>query len=183
MRWLALILISWTLAAALPARADQNDPKLDGLFSELQEAGSAASARGIEQRIWRIWLTHEDTSVNILMQAGIVQMSRGDLTSALKTFEAMVELAPDFAEGWNKRATVHWLMHDYQSSLDDIDRTLSLEPRHFGALSGRGLVYSALEEWELALESFEEALEVNPRMMGPRHNADEIRLMLEGREI
>ena len=110
-------------------------------------------------------------------------MSRRDYGSALETFEVMVGLAPDFAEGWNKRATVHWLLGNYQDSLDDIDKTLALEPRHFGALSGRGLVYINLEEWELALQAFDDALDVYPQMVGPRVNADAIRMMLEGRPI
>jgi tetratricopeptide (TPR) repeat protein len=183
MRWLALIFLSWALGAAMPAFADQNDPKLDGLFAELQDAQNENAARAVEQQIWRIWISHDDDAINALMRAGMIQMAQGDYSSALTTFEAMTDLAPDFAEGWNKRATVHWLMHNYQLSLADIDQTLALEPRHFGALSGRGLVYSALEQWDLALEAFESALAVYPQMMGPRHNADEIRLMLEGREI
>ena len=118
-----------------------------------------------------------------MMDEGRAAMARRDYTSALETFEKMVVLAPDYAEGCNKRATIYWILGDHQSSLDDIDRTLALEPRHFGALSGRGLVYGALEEWDLAIESFEEALVVNPQMTGPRANAEAIRQMLKHHEI
>ena len=184
MRLIFVILVSWMLGATVaPAFADQNDPQLDELFVKLHEAQDVGTAKEIERRIWNLWLAHPDEAIKGLMDAGQVQMRLRDYRTALKTFEMMVDLAPDFAEGWNKRATIHWLLGNYRDSLADIDKTLALEPRHFGALSGRGLVYAALEEWELALESFESALEVYPQMTGPRVNADRIRLILEEREI
>jgi len=164
-------------------RADQNAPQLDELFQQLHDASDQAAARPIEQRIWAHWIAHNDSAVNALMETGEGQLARRDYGSALETFAVMVDLAPEFAEGWNKRATVHWLLGNYQDSLSDIDETLALEPRHFGALSGRGLVYINLEEWELALEAFDDALEVYPQMAGPRANATAIRMMLEGRPI
>ena len=117
------------------------------------------------------------------MEIGIGQMAYRNYPSALESFEEMVDLVPEFAEAWNKRATVHWLLGNYQDSLSDIDKTLALEPRHFGALSGRGQVYVDLEEWDLALKAFEDALEVYPQMVGPRLNSEAIRMMLEGRPI
>ncbi len=177
-----LLLLAVALSPAL-LRADQKDPQLDGLFKELLEAPDEPAARQIEQRIWTIWVAHEDSEVSGLMEIGIGQMAHRNYASALETFEEMVGLAPDFAEAWNKRATVHWLLGNNQDSLADIDKTLALEPRHFGALSGRGLVYINLEEWELALKAFEDALEVYPQMIGPRLNSEAIRMMLEGQPI
>ena len=168
---------------ASPAAADQNDPRLDGLFAKLDAAPDPGSARDIELRIWDIWTRHEDEALNVMMEAGQVAMARRDYRAALEAFEQMVVVAPDFAEAWNKRATIHWLLGNYQSSLADIDRTLALEPRHFGALSGQGLVYSELEEWDLALRAFEAALRVYPQMTGPRVNAEAIRHFLQSREI
>jgi tetratricopeptide (TPR) repeat protein len=184
MRFLIAILVFWAVnVAPPPVWADQNDPQLDGLFQQLHDAPDPVSARPIEQHIWAIWTAHPDSAVNSLMKTGIEQMAQRDYGSALKTFEQMVQLAPEFAEGWNKRATVHWLLGNYQESLTDIDKTLALEPRHFGALSGRGLVYIGLEKWDLALEAFDDALVVYPQMVGPRANAEAIRRMLEGRPI
>ncbi len=171
------------LLIALPAAADQNDPSLDGLFGQLREVPDPATARGIEAEIWGLWTTHEDEAINGLMEQGLFAMARRDYVEALGVFEVMVVQAPSFAEGWNKRATVHWLLGNRQDSLADIARTLALEPRHFGALSGRGLVYTELEEWDLALDSFEAALAVNPTMRGPRTNAEAIRHLLQNREI
>ncbi|MEE8144830.1 MAG: tetratricopeptide repeat protein [Kiloniellales bacterium] len=166
-----------------PAAADQTDPRLEDLFARLQSASDVASARDIEVIIWNLWTTHPDDAVNTLMEQGIGEMSQRNFPAALGTFEKVIEQAPEFAEGWNKRATIHWLMGNFERSLEDIDRTLALEPRHFGALSGQGLVYSELEEWERALAAFESALEVNPQMTGPQTNAEFIREMILGRDI
>ena len=117
------------------------------------------------------------------MRTGIDAMRRGDHRAALKAFDRVVAIAPDFAEAWNKRATVHYLVGNLDQSLDDIATTLNLEPRHFGALSGRGLVYVKLNDLERALVSFEAALAVSPQMVGPRVNAEAIRQLLKRREI
>lgn len=184
MRIAIAILVFWAVCVGAPsARADQTDPHLDALFRQLHDAPDPATARPIEQQIWAIWTIHENPAVNKLMETGLGQMAQRDYESALKTFQAIVDLAPNFAEGWNKRATVNWLLGNYQDSLADIDKTLALEPRHFGALSGRGLVYIGLEKWDLALKAFEDALKVYPQMVGPRANAEAIRKMLEGRQI
>ncbi len=184
MRFLVAILMLCAVnVSASSVWADQNEPQLEELFQQLRDAPDEVAARRIEQRIWALWVAHEESAVNDLMEIGRGQMARRDLPSALETFEKIVGLAPEFAEGWNKRATVHWLLGNYQDSLIDIDKTLALEPRHFGALSGRGQVYINLEEWDLALEAFEDALDVYPQMVGPRLNSEAIRVMHEGRPI
>ncbi len=167
----------------LSAVADQTDTRLDALFEQLRSASGPAEAQPIELQIWNIWIESDDAAVTQLMRAGVAAMGRGDNRSALKYFDQVVTIAPVFAEGWNKRATVDYLLGNQEASLADIEKTLALEPRHFGALSGRGLVYAALEEWELALESFEAALEVNPQMIGARRNAEAIRRDLKQRDI
>lgn len=170
------------LGAAV-AVADQDDPRLDQLFADLLAAPNYTAALPAEGAIWRIWIEHRDQAVTQLMRKGVAAMNRGDHRGALEDFDQIVKIAPGFAEGWNKRATVHYLLGNHEDSLADIAETLKREPRHFGALSGRGLVYAALDEPELALESFEEALVVHPKMPGPRLNAEAIRRMLEQRDI
>jgi tetratricopeptide (TPR) repeat protein len=110
-------------------------------------------------------------------------MARRDYAAALVAFDRTVTLAPGFAQGWNKRATVLYLLGQYEQSLLDCDKVLELEPRHFGALSGMGLIYMALDEPELALEAFERALAVDPTMPGPRHNAEALRQSIKDRDI
>jgi tetratricopeptide (TPR) repeat protein len=166
-----------------PALPDQRDPRLNDLFAHLRQVSGPAEAAPTEQRIWAIWLEVSDQAAGSLMQAGIDGMNRGDHRAALKAFNQVVEIAPDFAEGWNKRATIHFLLDNLDQSLKDIARTLELEPRHFGALSGRGLVYYKLDDLERALDSFEAAVTVNPQMIGSRLNAEAIRRILKDREI
>jgi tetratricopeptide (TPR) repeat protein len=169
--------------AAAPAAADQTDSRLKRLFADLNAAPNAETARPIEQAIWGAWSESSEEVVNLLMEQGVFAMSRRDYRAALRSFDQMVVLAPEFAEGWNKRATVHYLLGNYAESLADIAETLKLEPRHFGALSGRGLVYLELEEEALALESFEAALEIYPKAPGANHNAEVMRRRLGDKEI
>lgn len=165
------------------AHADQTDTRLDALFGDLLEATAPADAAPVEGQIWTIWLETEDKSVAELLESGMERMAHGDFSAAVKAFDQVVAMAPDFAEGWNKRATVHYLMNNFQQSLEDIAKTLELEPRHFGALSGRGLVYIKLDDLQSALTAFEEALDVHPQMVGPQINAEAIRKILQQRDI
>ncbi|MGI9389490.1 MAG: tetratricopeptide repeat protein [Boseongicola sp.] len=162
--------------------ADQNDPRLSKLFAEIREVSTPIEAAPIEARIWAIWLETSDQTAAALLQTGLDAMQVSDHLGALQAFDQLVTHAPNFAEGWNKRATVHYLVGNFEQSLDDIATTVSLEPRHFGALSGRGLVYMNLDDLGKALGSFEAALEVYPNMVGPGINAEAIRRIL-GEEI
>lgn len=163
-----------------PACADQDDPRLDGLFERLQHTPNPAEAHGLEQRIWRVWLESDDAAVNRLMQQGVLALQGQRYAIALQAFDRMVELAPEFAEGWNKRATVHYLMGNWNASVRDIQRTLALEPRHFGALFGLGLIYDALEQPEAALRSFEATLALNPHSASTRQRIEQLRRELRG---
>lgn len=162
---------------------DQTDPRLAPLFEQLRGASEPAAASSIERQIWDIWLEPSDPALEPLMREGTDAMNRRDYGAALATFDEMVELAPQFAEGWNKRATVNYFLGNYRESLADIEATLELEPHHFGALSGRGLVYVELGEFERALAAFEEALAVSPQSPGPRANAEALREVLGQRDI
>ena len=122
-----------------PTAADQDDPRLDDLFAALKSADSVENALAIEGQIWRIWLEFpEEGDAKYLMRDGTEAMSDGRFADALEAFDKVTRLAPDYAEGWNKRATVLYLLGDHQRSVEDIQRTLALEDRHFGALAGLG---------------------------------------------
>jgi tetratricopeptide (TPR) repeat protein len=174
---LALLLIA---APGKPAGADQDDPRLDGLFERLRHTPDPAEAHALEQRIWGVWLESDNAAVDRLMQQGILALQGQHYATALQAFDRMVEQAPEFAEGWNKRATVHYLMGNWRASVQDIQRTLALEPRHFGALFGLGLIYDALEEPEAALRSFEATLTLNPHSESTRRMIEQLRRQLRG---
>src|SRR3546814_20178333 len=116
------------------------------------------------------------------MGEGVAARARGDYLHALAKFDQMVVIAPDFAEGWNKRATVHYLLGNDGRSLDDIAKTLELEPRHFRALAGRGLVYMRLADARRALEDFAAALALHPPLGAAAAHAAPLRKILPDRE-
>jgi tetratricopeptide (TPR) repeat protein len=178
--WLAT---AATLTFTLPGITAQGDPRLDDLFARLKTSQNPIESRFIEQAIWQIWLVSGDDTVDRLMVKGVEAMSEQNFDEALTAFDELVRLAPDFAEGWNKRATLHYVMGELAASLADIDRTLKLEPRHFGALSGRGLVYIALGKEEPALAAFEAALAVYPNLQGRDTHIRHLREKLRGRRI
>jgi len=156
-----LLLISGVMPGA---HADQNDSRLDALFGRLQQTDSPEEAAVITREIWGVWTEVEDQGVYVGMLQGIEALAVHDLTAALGFFDSVITKRPAFAEGWNKRATVYYLMGRFDESMRDVETTLNLEPRHFGALSGKGLILMAMGDYVLAVEAFEHALEANPHM-------------------
>ena len=177
-----MVLVS-ALAFSPPAEARQDDPRLDALFERLLAATEFNVARRIEASIWGIWIESDDDALDALMVRGRVAMNIRDYEAALESFDAIIEAAPDFAEGWNKRATLFYLMDRYAESVRDVERTLRLEARHFGALSGMGLISIDLGDEAAALDWFERALAVNPHMTGANANVRVLREMLRGKPI
>ncbi len=165
------------------AQARQEDRRLDDLFDKLLATTERDVAQTIEASIWRIWIESGDEVLDKLMRRGVLAMQSGAFDIALTAFDAIIESDPDFAEGWNKRATLYYLMEEYDASVRDVERTLALEPRHFGALSGMGLIYTAIDEDKAALEWFERALTVNPHLPFIRLRAEAIRKKLRGENI
>ena len=145
------------------AYSKDRDVKLNLLFEELEKSNSDSAALEIEMKIWNIWSTHPtQEKLTQLLSKGSSLMSTGELETAYKIFSTIIESTPDWAEGWNKRATVLYLMGRYQESLKDIDEVLKLESRHFGALSGQGLVHIKLKNYEKAIKSYETVQKIYP---------------------
>jgi tetratricopeptide (TPR) repeat protein len=160
------VLTAVAVAVGSQAVADQKDPRLDPLFEQLQAAGSHPEAQIVEAQIWLIWMEAKDGPTDTLMQLGLAAMQGGNLPGALELFDAVTVQKPDFAEGWNKRATVLYMLGAFDRSAEDVAKVLELEPRHFGALAGLGLIDMERERPEAAIEAFEKALKVNPQMPG-----------------
>ena len=179
----ALALLAVSLAGPPDAAADQRDPRLPELFAALAEAPDPAQALPIEGAIWGIWLDGGDPGLDELMAQGIEAMRASRLRDAAERFTELILAAPEFAEAWNKRATVYYLMDRYEDSVRDIERTLALEPRHFGAISGMGLIFLERGDEEGALGAFEKVLEIHPHARGARFQVERLRERLEGRGI
>jgi tetratricopeptide (TPR) repeat protein len=129
-----------------------------------------------EQGLWLLWSRSGDPEVDRLMALGTEAMQAGKHVEAITTFSEVIHKKPDFAEGWNRRATVYYLAGQYDKSIADCHEVLKRNPRHFGALSGMGQIYAQLEDYENALRWYRRALEVNPNMLGVEMN---IRLLEE----
>lgn len=177
-----LLLLSLTLCIS-PSRADQNDPRLADLFNQLHAARDPATAAPLEAAIWRLWVHHDNGRFQSLMDRGIDQLNSGNLQAALATYTELVQLAPDFAEAWNKRATVYYLLENYDASEKDIQKTLQLEPFHFGALSGRGLVKLGQRDFVGARNAWHAVLEVYPAMDGIKREIEQLDELLKQRSI
>ncbi|MCZ6617991.1 MAG: hypothetical protein O7E57_07635 [Gammaproteobacteria bacterium] len=153
--------------------ADQNDSRLDELFFTIQQTDDAEVANTAENKIWEIWIQHDDKQTQERLAEGIAAMD-GNPRKALSIFNKIIEDVPDFAEGWNKRATLYYLFGEHAASVSDIEMTLVLEPRHFGALSGLGLVYMAENQYVKAKAAFEAVLLIHPHSSGVRRNIESI---------
>ncbi len=144
------------------ALADQNHATLDALFEQLKKADSNNEARAIESRIWAAWLEAPDDNAESLMSQISAAMSVGQYQLALRLCDQLVDSRPDYAEAWNKRATVQYLLGSHGYSVADIKETLVREPRHFGALSGLGLIFMASGNYAAAVDAFEAVLALSP---------------------
>jgi tetratricopeptide (TPR) repeat protein len=152
--------------------SDARDARLRDLFARLAGAASANEASAVERQIWTTWLSTDDAAVAPWIRRGLAAMEAREFETALRAFDRVVELAPDYAEGWNKRATLYWLCGAYEESVADIGRTLSLEPRHFGALSGLAMIREAQGRPFEALEALEKLLHIHPRLPQLRDRID-----------
>lgn len=139
--------------------------RLDSLFDELQGADERAAAR-IEREIWNEWSKSGSAAMDLLLQRGRDAMAAGQTQAAIEHFTALTDHAPDFAEGWNARATAYFQAGQLGPSVNDIAQVLTLNPRHFGALSGLGMIFEQLEQPDKALEAYRAALAIHPRLQG-----------------
>ena len=157
-----LIISISLLFASKIALADQNDPRLNNLFKKLNETENQDEIRDLISDIWIIWYEVDDPKVIEYFEKGIQAMNLRNYPLAIRFFNNLIEEDPNFAEGWNKRATVHFMMGNFDQSMQDIIKTLELEPRHFGALDGMGLIFIHQGQFQQALDVYDKMLEIFP---------------------
>jgi tetratricopeptide (TPR) repeat protein len=154
--------------------AEIRSEQLDKLFARLIKSTDDAEAQRVEQSIWSLWMTSDSPTADALLAQAMKASAANETATALSILDDVIEVHPDYAEAWNKRATVYYLIGRYNDSLNDIDKVLELEPRHFGALSGRGMIKRQQGDLAAARAAFEEALSFNPHMESVKRALEEI---------
>jgi tetratricopeptide (TPR) repeat protein len=153
-------------------RAEQ----LDTLFADLRKQDDAA-ARQTEGRIWSLWMQSESAADDLVLARATAAMNAGNFKQSEELLTSLVAKTTTYAEAWNKRATLYFLMGRLDDSLADIVKTLDLEPRHFGALSGRGMIYARQGKLREALAAYREALAINPHLPGTQATVRQLKQM------
>tara|TARA_B100001057_G_scaffold227135_1_gene227544 strand:- start:1196 stop:1768 length:573 start_codon:yes stop_codon:yes gene_type:complete len=160
-------------------KAENRDATLNQLFNELK-INNQLLAHDTEIKIWNLWSTHPtNRKLTMRLKEGSNLAKSNQLLKAIEIFTEVIKKDPKWAEAWNKRATVLYLLGDYQGSQDDINKVLELEERHFGALAGQGLVNIKLENYEKAIDSYKKAQEIYPAMQSPKIMIDKIEKLIK----
>jgi len=154
-------------AVAVPDKGtaiERQENRLDALFGQLKRERNEAAAERIAGRIGEAWSNSGSASIDLMMGWSKTAMEAKKFDVALDFLDQVVTMRPAYAEGWNRRATVHFAMENYAKSMADINRTLELEPRHFGALAGMGQIMKNTGRKELALQAWQRVLDIYPMM-------------------
>jgi tetratricopeptide (TPR) repeat protein len=145
-------------------------PQTENELLETLKGDDSALAATAEAMLWRTWCRSGNAEADRLFRAGVDAMQQGKLEEAAAEFSRVIEIVPDFAEGWNKRATVRFMTKDFAGSIADCQETLARNPNHFGASAGQGLCHISLGEYREAAVCFRRALEIHPHLDGVRYN-------------
>lgn len=164
-------------------KAEARDALLDKLLGALAEAEDEEAARALERAVQSVWLSSGSPSIDLLMGRGLDALREDDIDRAYFYFDEVVTLAPGFAEGWNKRAAIHYIREDYAAALGDLEQVLRLEPRHYEALAGLGVILEDLGDRKGALEAYRRALKLDPWLQNGKTRIAPLELEVEGRGI
>ena len=174
-----LALASCGPSANAPTRVD---PELDSLFVQLEQAPDAETAAPIEQQIWQRWSDSGSPTVNVLLERAAAAESDGDPELAARFLDQASDLAPEYAEPWNRRANLAYRGEDFPGAIAAIQETLKREPRHFGALTGLGLIYEELGQHRAALEAYRAALAIHPNYETAAQGVRRLEPRVDGRD-
>jgi tetratricopeptide (TPR) repeat protein len=151
----------------------------DDLFARLREATAPTEIEALQNGIWQHWLTTHDHRLDKHLEVGMRAMAAGDYTLAIAEFDVLVQERPAYAEGWNKRATAHYLRGEYRASIRDVQQTLRLEPRHFGALAGWATMRRMLGDTAGALRLLRRLEKICPHQPGLQAQLRDLRDQLD----
>ena len=183
MKYLNYILIILFVLNITNLEANDKNKKLDRLFNDLKFKNATLSYE-IEQKIWELWSTHpSDKNLTRMLAEGSNLVNKKKFDQAIVVFSKVINLDPKWAEAWNKRATVLYMVGEFQKSQDDIDKVLELEERHFGALAGQGLVNIQLENYDKAIMSYKKAQQIYPKMKSPKIMIKQIEELIRSQSI
>lgn len=163
--------------------SESDASRVEAMLDRLSKAGSKAEAKAIERQIVAAWHRSGSDTIDLLAARAADSIQSKNYGVALQYLDTIVDADPGFVEGWNMRATVYFLIDEYELSLADIQQVLALQPRHFGALSGLGMIFRDLDEPGKALDAFRQVLSVHPFFGNARESIDKLKPEVEGREI
>ena len=171
------------LRDGIPTNAVKRSVVRENLYALLATSSEKASAKRIANALERLYLTSGSATVDLLMKRGITAIKAKKYEQALKFLNAVIDLAPDYAEGWNRRAYVFYKQNDYRQAVGDLRRVLALDPNHFKALDGLGSILRTTGDDAGALKVFEKLEEVHPFWPGADTVVRELKQKVEGRGI
>jgi tetratricopeptide (TPR) repeat protein len=169
--------------SVLPKTPAEREKTLSDLYALLATADDEESAKAIADAIERVWVHSGSATIDLLMERSIKAMNEKKVDLALKLLDHVVELAPDFTEGWNRRAYVYFVQNDIERALGDLRRTLALDPHHFKALDGLAQILREIGQKKAALKAFKELLDVYPYWSGAKQAIEELEREVEGQGI
>jgi len=182
-RWFSQLIAVLVLCIPLIAAADQTDQRLDDLFQTLRHSQDVDELVEVEGSIWEIWFESGASEIDTMMAEADELVRTGSLTEAEAIYAGIIERAPAFSEGWNRRATVRYYLGDYEGSMEDIGQTLKLEPRHFGAIWGMGMILGLRKDYQSAITAFEKLLEIKPNARDARPRIELLRQELARQSV
>ena len=180
-----IVIISYLLFNS--TNAEEKNNELDSLFTQLKTDDYIIALK-IEKKIWKIWSTHPSNDrkgfrLTDMLAQGDLLITEKNFNKAIDIFSLIISIDSNWAEAWNKRATVLYLSGRYEDSIKDIKKVLQIEPRHFGALSGFGLNQIELKNYKAALKSYQEVQKIYPSMDTPKKMIPILKELISGQKI
>ena len=178
-----IIIIIFSVFFTFPVKANEQQKQLEKLFNDLK-VDNFSLANVVEQKIWKVWSTHPNSKdLTMMLTLGSDFVNNKELEKAIEIFSNVIDLDPSWAEAWNKRATVYYMIGEFEKSQADINKVLELESRHFGALAGQGLVNIELKNYEKAIKSYQQAQEIYPSMQSPNIMIEKIKKLIKKQSV